>query len=248
MRLPILLAVCLLATNALADPISAERPGFASGPVPLADGVNQLELGYQANDSDSFDVHTLPLLLYRRGIGDNLELQIGWAGYNEIELPAGGDIDGFSDMSIGVKSQFDAGNDGPADIGWFAGVSLPLGSNEFSSDAIDPTVGIFWTHAADNQLPLFGTILLSSTTVVGDRTLAGGVSAGTSFSLDEKRGLYVELFTLFSEGSGPAHTINGGLTYLVNNDMQLDIEAGFGLNDRADDFFFGMGLAKRWQP
>ena len=46
-------------------------------------------------------------------------------------------------------------------------------------------------------------------------------------------------------GSGPAHTLNGGLTHLLTDNLQLDINGGVGINGRADDYFLGPGLAFR---
>jgi hypothetical protein len=42
------------------------------------------------------------------------------------------------------------------------------------------------------------------------------------------------------------HYLNGGFTYLVSDDIQLDLRAGFGLSDAADDFFAGPGLSIRF--
>ena len=43
---------------------------------------------------------------------------------------------------------------------------------------------------------------------------------------------------------GVAH-IEGGFTFLVNEDLQLDVSAGAGLNDAAPDFFVAAGVAWR---
>ena len=45
-------------------------------------------------------------------------------------------------------------------------------------------------------------------------------------------------------GGRPEHYIDGGFTYLLNNDTQLDIRAGQGLNPSADDFFAGVGFSR----
>ena len=44
----------------------------------------------------------------------------------------------------------------------------------------------------------------------------------------------------------PQNYLNGGFTYLINDDMQWDIRAGVGLNEAADDFFVGSGLSVRY--
>ena len=59
---------------------------------------------------------------------------------------------------------------------------------------------------------------------------------------------YVEYFTTFpdADDEDATHTINGGLVYLVNDDLQLDAFVGFGLNDQADVLIAGVGLSYRF--
>src|SRR5712691_196054 len=87
------------------DPISADRPGFSTGPRTVARGHLQLETGYQfTSDNDGADIkdHTLPLLLFRAGLLDNLELRIGWNGVSWTRV--NGDSErNTSDVSVGVK-------------------------------------------------------------------------------------------------------------------------------------------------
>lgn len=226
-----------------ADTISAERPGFASGPVPLERGRVQLEGGYQFDKDGSVDIQTLPLLLFRTGLGENLELQVGWPGYTEVDFP-GGSIDGINDLTVGLKTQLRDNNDA-LDVGVYGALSVPIGDREFTSDAVDPTAGVFWTYSRPNQPTVFGTVLASSATIADDRELTAGASIGLGFAIDPQWGAYAEVFSLFGAGA-PAHVFNGGFTYLVNDDLQLDFEGGVGLSDNAGDWFFGFGAARRW--
>jgi len=47
-------------------------------------------------------------------------------------------------------------------------------------------------------------------------------------------------------GTDCAHFINGGFTYLITNNLQIDWRAGFGVNEEAEDFFTGVGLSWRF--
>lgn len=63
-------------------------------------------------------------------------------------------------------------------------------------------------------------------------------------------GAYTEWFGFFphsSEAAKPEHYFNGGLTFLLTDDIQWDVRAGVGLNDAADDSFFGTGLSIRFR-
>ena len=89
--------------------------------------------------------------------------------------------------------------------------------------------------------------MVNSITDNDERATELGTAIGLAFSLNDRLGSYVEYFGVHSDSADSAHSINGGFTYLVNNDAQLDLYAGGGLNDAADDFFVGSGIAWRFQ-
>ena len=78
--------------------------------------------------------------------------------------------------------------------------------------------------------------------------MLASASLAAAVALSEKVGAYVEYFGFYpnAEHSDAAHTINGGLTYLINNNFQIDWRIGAGLNEEADDFFTGVGFAFRF--
>ena len=74
---------------------------------------------------------------------------------------------------------------------------------------------------------------------------AGSLALG--FSLTDWLGAYAEYFGFAPEfDSGPdSHFLNGGFTFLISRDVQLDIRAGFSVDDAETDSFAGAGLAFR---
>ena len=73
-------------------------------------------------------------------------------------------------------------------------------------------------------------------------------SASVEYELTEKLHVFSEWFTFLRRDFGdnrPQHYYDGGLTYLVTPNLQLDWRAGVGLNDAADGFFTGFGLVIR---
>lgn len=57
---------------------------------------------------------------------------------------------------------------------------------------------------------------------------------------------FAEWFALIPCGANTEQTeyyIDGGFTYLINNNLQLDISAGIGLNEAAIDYFVGTGCS-----
>lgn len=246
MLLKSIAVVALLLAPSLAPaqqdaPISTERPSYSSSPFTLAPDRWQLELGYQfADEGGSADVtvHTLPLALLRVGLTDRLEVQLGWAGFTEVNS-RGGDIDGHSDALLGAKWRLTDLN-ASTPIGLFAGVSLPVGSKEFSSDDSDPTLGVFWSHPG--RADWFGTIDATFT----DNGDVFHNAIGISLPVSDRIGTFVELVSTFPDSGGTLHTLLGGVSYLRNHDMQFDLNVGVGLNARATNFIFGFGVAQRF--
>jgi hypothetical protein len=66
--------------------------------------------------------------------------------------------------------------------------------------------------------------------------------------LTESLGAFVEFFgdiPTYSHGPGPANLFDGGFTYLLNDNIQLDASAGVGLSQAAEDWFASIGLSFR---
>lgn len=241
--------VVFVATNLLAhganaqesEIINTERPGFSSSPIALAPQRWQIEGGYQYTQDDGnpdFDDQTLPFALLRYGIADHLELQVSWAGLSWTKTGSQ-KVNGANDAGIGVKWQLNEA-DSSVPIALFAGLSIPVGDPEYSSDDVDPTLGLFWTHSA--KLDWFGTVVVSES----NDTVSGTNAIGVSLPINDNTGGFIEYYGNFAENSGPEHYLDGGISYLLQNNFQIDINAGFGLNSRAADFFFGFGIAYRY--
>jgi hypothetical protein len=73
-------------------------------------------------------------------------------------------------------------------------------------------------------------------------------TATVGMSLTERLSMYVELFgeVPLSATGGPMHYADGGFTFLVRDNLQLDLEGGVGLNDSSSDWFIGMGVSVRF--
>ncbi len=222
-------------------PISTERPSFSSSPIALASGRWQFEFGYQYSqdrDGADFDDHTLPLFLIRTGVTDRLELQINWAGYSWTEVN-GRNVHGASDAGFGLKWQL-SDEDAVTPIAVFAGLTLPVGNSEIGSDEPEPVLGLFWSHSG--RLSLFGTTLITES---GKNTVISN-AIGLEFPSLGNTGGYIEFVGVAREGSGPEHTLNAAVSFLRGSDIQFDLNAGIGLNDRATDFYVGLGAARRF--
>jgi len=63
------------------------------------------------------------------------------------------------------------------------------------------------------------------------------------YGITEKLKVYIEPYGFLTNNGDELHLINGGFTYLINNDIQLDLTGGLGLNEIAPDNFVSCGAS-----
>ncbi len=227
-----------LAGPATAQSIDTNRPGFSFSPNVVAPGRWQLETGvaYTRVDSD-VDALSLPTAELRFGIADSVEVFASSLTWTSVDFP-GGDTSGLADMAIGAKVNISGAGDA-TNMALLLQLSVPIGDSSFSSDRWDPALAFVWAH--DGAISLAGTVKVSD--------FEGGLQVDNGlkmpFSLSESASAFVEWEANLPEGGGSTHWLNGGYQWLLDDSMQLDINAGLGLNDRAGDYRLGAGFSIR---
>ena len=245
------------------EPLITDRPDFTESTETIPAEHFQLEAGYtftydregkrRARD------HTAPELLLRIGVIENLELRIGWAGYSwthrrfEAETRSGRSTtrsdwtQGANDLSLGFKLHLWEQEKLRPHFGILGAVSVPSGSAGVSSGDVDPEFALLWAYDMSDEFAVAGNVKIAVPTDDGDRFVQSSASLSLAIALTDKLGTYVEYFGFYpnAEGSDAAHFLNGGLTWLVDNNFQFDVRVGFGLNEEADDFFTGVGFSWR---
>ncbi|MCP4454270.1 MAG: transporter [Planctomycetes bacterium] len=219
----------------------------------------QFELGYTHSVDDEADTvrtDSLSQTLIRYGLIEGLELRFGWDGYQWQETTSGGAttrIDGASDVAAGLKYRLRAEQGWMPETAFLTHLSVPVGKAGLSSEQIDPDLRFAFSHTL-NDTYSFGYNLGTAWTTGEDAT--GKISQRNHFiytvalgaGITDELGAFVEFYgdvPTQSNSTGPANSFDGGLTYLLSDDMQLDISSGIGLSDAADDWFVSAGIAFR---
>jgi hypothetical protein len=236
------MSVALLAAQAAGaqsgDLIDTERPSFSASPFVLSPGVWQIETGYQYtqdNEGADYRLQTLPQALLRYGLNDEIEIQLALPNLAWRKF-AGNSDSGMTDAAVGVKIQLTE-DTASTPVAFLAGMSLPIGDNQFSTDSYDPTIGAAWAHAR-----FFGTGLITRSN--GDYYFDNGI--GVNFAVRDDTNAYVEWQATLPENGGSVHRLNGGLLWRRQNNMQWDLNVALGLNNRAPDFSLGGGFSYRF--
>jgi len=249
----------------LTEPLVTDRPDFTEATNTVPRGHLQLEMGYtftyDKEDGNRTIDHTLPEFLLRTGLTDWLELRIGWAGWSSTEdvfrakNDAGRTVTmteverGWNDLYLGFKIAL-CEQDGlrPA-LSLIPAITVPSGSSNKSSGDVDPENKIAWSYDLTDSSTLSGNLNFAvPTDGNGHRFFQTAASISLGHSFNDWLGGYVEYYGFYPNepGSDCAHTINGGFTFLVNDNLQFDVRVGKGLNEEADDMFAGAGMAIRY--
>ena len=223
---------------------SADRPGLSTDTAVLARGCQQLEAGYQySRDDTGLTTATAPLLLYRAGINDALELRASWDGENFMHHPGGVDRSA-NDPSIGAKLRLHDSD--TFSLSLLGQLSLPAGSAAATSGEFDPTLALLWKRALSTRTALSGAFTrtsISTPDAAGSWQSAIAVDLGRDFG--DGVGAFVEYADSQQRGEHDAQTIDIGATWLITRDMQLDVNGGRTWQ-RNSQHFVGFGAAWRY--
>lgn len=250
------------------EPLETDRPDFTEASSVVPRGILQVETGYTFTSDSEGGIRnqsqTLPESLFRYGITDNAEFRLVWnylwqdttsAGVREHE-------DGAEDLTLGTKLALTSQSGWMPESALILDMSTPTGGTgitnrhaEFGADFLygwdlpgDKYLAGSFGYATGTQL---STILLppGDLVVTSDRHNAFHASVTHGIPLGEAWNMYFEYFGIYLDGLAggrPQNYFDSGMTYLLNNNLQLDVRLGVGLNPSADDFFAGTGLSVRF--
>ena len=238
-----------------------DRPDQTESSETVSPGYFQMEIGWTHAEEDNGargTADSFPESLLRMGVVENLEFRIGYSGYqwegfnykdNFFE-----ENDGCSDTEVGMKLKLWEEKDWLPQTALLTHLSLPTGQAPFSSERPDPSYRFAFAHTLTERLSLgynLGQAWETSEDDLGDRDTRSVFlySVALGISLTDRLGTFVEFFgdiPTGSSGGKPANSFNGGFTYLLADNVQLDIASGLGLSDSADDWFIGLGISFRF--
>lgn len=212
------------------EAFQADRPGLATGTYTVSPGFVAVEMGYQATFSGepAGTNHSLPFLTFRTGLTQNLEFDIMWDGWTFQEPRSS-----TSDVKVGLKYRLRETEE----------LNLSLFGTT-SPDISDSTFALLADFSLSEYVQFFGTAQIVTYQENSQRNYALEHAFGASFTHSPKLATFVEWgSTIPLEADMQTdHTIDFGVTYMVGESTQIDINAGLGLTD-SNSHFIGVGIA-----
>lgn len=239
---------------AAAEPvISTNRPSFSDSASLVPANHLQVETGYtftkRNRSGASVERHAVPEVLARYRLLDRLETQVLFGGYASQDTTSGGtttEADGDTDLGFGIRVPLEDQHGWIPTLALGAIATVGTGDDAFSTQDHTVVTGkLLWAYSFDGGLGLGGNFVLAYPFDGQDRFDQFAASVYGTVSLDDRTTVFGEYYvvTPYASGTGPAHTVDGGVLHLLSRTVQLDARVGFGLNDEADDVFTGFGIS-----
>jgi hypothetical protein len=222
-----LLAFCFIFTTVLLTAqIQTDRPDQTESSSTVGKGELQIESGILVQHTEGIREVLIPTNLFRYGLTRNVELRV----LSEYGLFKNGSFnaDGITDLQIGTKIQLLKNENKNTEIAFLSHLIIPSGTNGFTIDEYGTINKLSISHSLSENIGIgynLGYDFIQSSN--GNFTY----SVALGFSVNDHFGMYIEPFGSWVEFEEFDHNFDAGITYLVNDNCQLDFSFGTGISN-----------------
>lgn len=238
------------------DPICPDRPGKGTGTCIVPKGMVQVETGlidwtHDKAGGTSSDSTAIGSTLVKYGLSDRVDVELGFTPLLTAHSTGTPTDTGFGDMVVRVKYALTAENT-PVAIALDPFVKIPTANHIFGNGKVEGGL------AVPIGAPIGkGPLSLSLTPEVDWLADADGSGhhvamiqvVGLGLAATPRLALGAELWGQWDydpSGTGKQASADGSVTYLINNNVQIDGGANFGLNDQTPDVEIYTGVSVRF--
>jgi len=237
-------------SNEIPDLVT-DRPDLTESSSVVPHKSLQLEAGFTFASSEEGTVKVSEIgyadALLRYGLMERMELRlgIGFAGVDMKDSGGGSGTEkllGITPIKPGLKISIADEKGWMPELALLTHLHIPFKNSEITQTNISPDISLAASHTFSSRVSLGYNI---GVVWFGDELHPNGTySVAAGFGVAEKIGAFIETFGRFSNDVF-TNTIDGGFTFLVLHNLQLDISGGIGLTDSAADYYIGAGFSFR---
>ncbi len=237
--------------------LDPDRPHLPESSTTVGKGRIVLESGYTFTKKGSaFTSQSYPEALLRIGMfADWFEFRLGKSFLNREQTVAGvrARAEGAQDLYVGIKLALVEQQGFLPEIAVIPQMTLPTGSEAVGAGKVLPGLNVDCTWEVIKERFSI-ELLIANNDVQDDEAHRTHVELATGLTgvlaLTPKLETFVEWDAFYpvtgADGAGPRHYAVGGFVYFITKNVEVDIRAGVGLNQRANDFLAGTGFAVRY--
>ncbi len=242
-------AASMLASTTFAAEFSFDRPGAGIGTGITPVGQLAWEQGlptvsYQEQNIEGVKDKTLTLngdMLFRTGLANGLELQLGWQGPVWQQHKRAGfktETDGLGDVSIGLKKAIDLKDD-RLSMAVLAEAIIATGNDEFTAhdDIYSLTSAVAYEFS-----DLIGTSITMRYEAQNSNWAVTAIPT-IDYKIAGKLSGYSEFIYRKAESQDYQYGLGTGLVYAINDRAQLDASVGVDLDGDMRSYNGGLGVS-----
>ncbi|MFI5232193.1 MAG: transporter [Gemmatimonadales bacterium] len=248
-----LVATACATLHGPAGPVMPDRPGFSDMPGVLPAGAVQVESGYTSDRDGATTYRTTGEALVRVGTGSGIELRMFGNSYAVLATAGGTSLRGMEDSKIGAKvrltEQPDSVHGLAPTLAFLFATSLPTGAPGIGAGVAQPEAKLSANWTTSGPLSFAANLGAAKAFDGAAWSTLGSAVACTSFDVTEHLSLFVEgMRAVALSGPSPAATyVDGGVTVLLGDRLQLDAHIGRGISPGVSaERSFGFGVARRF--
>ncbi len=223
--------------------IQTDRPDQTESPFTVPKKHLQIETGVSFEKIDGENnSYTYPTVLLKYGVNDIFELRlIPEYVTSHIQNVK---YSGLTPLTVGFKARL-AEEKGILPVLSFIGhLSIPsTASANFKTTWYAPSFRFTMQHTLSKKMSLGYNVGAEWNGETPEPAFIYTLTTG--YSLSEKFGAYIELYGFLIQKSTADHRVDGGLTYLLKNNMLIDISGGFGISKYAPEYYIATGFSVR---
>jgi len=227
------------------EKIVTDRPDQTESSTSIPKGAFQLEVGVLGEELGDHVQHTNishPTLLLRYGLLENLELRLVQE-YNSTEVKSRSEQkiaeqSGMGDLQLGAKIELLNKEDRKTQIGFLSHLIIPSAADGMGEESSASINKFLICHS----LSFMGIGANLGFDYRNSKHYHYTYTLSMAFNLSEKIGVFIEPYGEMDQNSNFSNNFNAGFTYLLNDQMQLDLSAGKGLDHQMRFLSFGLSV------
>lgn len=246
MRLFFLLISLVFSLHAIAQDTTkfhVDRPGIADLPYLVKKNYLQIESGIDYMKRDAAYRWQIPTTLVRTRISSYAELRIAVKHLaqdslvNELHAPFKWE-NGIAPLNIGIKIPFVKQKGAIPDVALMTNLILPsIASKRFKANTIGHEIYLLCNNDFNDKWSLN-----YNAAIIWEEAIAIGMYAVClTYQPKEKLAIFIENYDYFSNEHEIG--IDGGVTYLIDENLQVDVSLGGSRLNNQLLFFVGAGVA-----
>lgn len=242
----ILIIVLIVSTSIYSqtlEPIQADRPDQTETPAIVPKGMFQAETGFTFQKNDAFSKSfSLPSTLWKYGVNENFELRLITEFLSkEINNEK---INGLTPIYVGFKVKLTEESGIIPKTSFIAHIGLPnAASTRYKTGYYAPEFRFTMQHTLSEKFSLSYNLGAEWDGFSAEPTFLYTLTTG--YSITKKLGSYIELFGFAPQNDKANHNLDGGITYLINNNFMVDLSSSIGITNNAPKHYFAFGFSFR---